>query len=165
MVEENLIIAINNCDKIDQFAFQFRFLSNFYEAPEFDFSIEYEGLTYKNIEAAYQAQKTNDRTIKERFTEMNGHKAKKLGKKIEKGDEHSYFRKDWNDETKLKVMYDLLKIKFRNKNLKEMLLATGDKEIIEGNSWGDIFWGVCDGIGENHLGKLLMKVREELKKE
>ena len=44
----------------------------------------------------------------------------------------------------------------------EMLLATDDMEIIEGNVWGDTFWGVCDGKGENNLGKVLMEVRQHL---
>jgi hypothetical protein len=47
--------------------------------------------------------------------------------------------------------------------LKQLLLATGDKELIEGNTWGDTFWGVCNGIGQNHLGKILMAKRTELK--
>jgi predicted NAD-dependent protein-ADP-ribosyltransferase YbiA (DUF1768 family) len=49
--------------------------------------------------------------------------------------------------------------------MREMLLLTGDCELVEGNTWGDKFWGVCDGEGENHLGKLLMKIRAELAKE
>jgi len=48
----------------------------------------------------------------------------------------------------------------RNDRLREQLLMTGDKVLIEANSWGDVYWGVCDGVGENHLGKILMKTRE-----
>ena len=44
------------------------------------------------------------------------------------------------------------------------LINTGDAILIEGNTWGDTYWGVCDGVGENRLGKLLMEVREECKK-
>ena len=43
-----------------------------------------------------------------------------------------------------------------------LLLATGDAKIVEGNTWGDVFWGVCNGVGENHLGEILMKVRQDL---
>lgn len=43
-----------------------------------------------------------------------------------------------------------------------MLINTGDAELIEGNSWGDTFWGECNGIGENNLGKILMKIRKEI---
>ena len=42
------------------------------------------------------------------------------------------------------------------------LLTTGDAKIVEGNTWGDTFWGVCGGVGENHLGKVLMRIRAEL---
>lgn len=45
-----------------------------------------------------------------------------------------------------------------------MLLKTGDEELVEGNTWGDTFWGVCKGKGRNELGKILMKVREEFRK-
>ena len=55
-----------------------------------------------------------------------------------------------------------LRYKFSNPDLKEKLLATGNEELVEGNWWGDQYWGICDGIGKNKLGKLLMKVRKEL---
>ena len=45
------------------------------------------------------------------------------------------------------------------------IVDTEDMELIEGNSWGDTFWGVCDGVGENNLGKVLMRVRDRLNKE
>ena len=70
----------------------------------------------------------------------------------------------WSIEKKLVVMEELLTIKFGGKEpfLTRALLATGDADIIEGNSWNDTFWGVCNNSGENHLGRLLVKVREEL---
>lgn len=58
-------------------------------------------------------------------------------------------------------MYGLLIEKFYDPDLNAKLQETGDAELIEGNYWGDRFWGVCDGVGENHLGKLLMRVRSE----
>lgn len=45
---------------------------------------------------------------------------------------------------------------------RDQLLATGGVELIEGNDWGDAFWGVCGGYGQNWLGVLLMLVRSEL---
>ena len=60
-------------------------------------------------------------------------------------------------------MEDFLRQKFTDSDLKEKLLATGDAELIEGNHWGDVIWGVCNGIGENNLGKLLMNIRNDLK--
>lgn len=60
-------------------------------------------------------------------------------------------------------MEDIVRDKFtRNEDLKAMLLATGDEGLIEGNWWGDTFWGECKGQGENHLGRILMKIRREL---
>jgi len=60
-------------------------------------------------------------------------------------------------------MFDLLCQKFYNDpRLKELLRATGDAELVEGNWWGDTFFGVCKGTGENHLGKMLMQVREQI---
>ena len=60
-------------------------------------------------------------------------------------------------------MYEICKIKFTtNPNLAKRLLDTGDEELIEGNDWNDIFWGVCNGKGENNLGKILMRIRNEL---
>jgi predicted NAD-dependent protein-ADP-ribosyltransferase YbiA (DUF1768 family) len=49
-------------------------------------------------------------------------------------------------------MKELLKIKFENFELCKKLLATGEEELVEGNYWNDTYWGVCKGIGENHLG-------------
>ena len=61
------------------------------------------------------------------------------------------------------VMYEICKAKFRqNPDLAERLISTSDFELIEGNNWGDHIWGVCDGYGENRLGKILMRIREEL---
>lgn len=61
---------------------------------------------------------------------------------------------------KLSVMRDLLIQKFTHDDLKALLVATGDARLVEGNSWGDRYWGMCDGTGSNHLGQLLMEVRE-----
>lgn len=75
-------------------------------------------------------------------------------------------RADWDDARnyRLVVMEQLLREKFSDKNpeLKQKLIDTYDAELIEGNTWNDTFWGVCGGIGKNHLGKLLMKIRRDL---
>jgi len=61
-------------------------------------------------------------------------------------------------------METLLRDKFtRHADLRILLLDTGDRELVEGNTWDDRFWGVCEGVGENHLGRLLMKIRAELR--
>jgi len=129
------------------------FLSNFYES-----SIELDAVVYRNAEAAYQAMKSNDSLVRVKFINLNGASAKALGKRIE-------LRKDWND-IKLDMMYKIVKNKFmQNSTITKLLIDTNDKVIIEGNTWGDIYWGICNGIGENNLGKILMKVREEMKYE
>jgi predicted NAD-dependent protein-ADP-ribosyltransferase YbiA (DUF1768 family) len=59
-------------------------------------------------------------------------------------------------------MEDLSRQKFSHPELRQKLLDTGSCTLVEGNTWGDTFWGVCDGVGENHLGKLLMTIRADL---
>jgi predicted NAD-dependent protein-ADP-ribosyltransferase YbiA (DUF1768 family) len=74
-------------------------------------------------------------------------------------------RPDW-DDTKINTMLTLLRQKFAlGSELAKKLLDTGNRDLVEGNTWGDTFWGVCKGQGENMLGKLLMQVRAELRGE
>jgi ribA/ribD-fused uncharacterized protein len=68
---------------------------------------------------------------------------------------------DWED-LKIVIMRELLFLKFALPSLRASLLETGDADLIEGNTWGDTFWGVCRGRGQNWLGKLLMEVRAEI---
>jgi ribA/ribD-fused uncharacterized protein len=127
------------------------FLSNFYEN-----GVRYEGLWYRNAESAFQASKCKDKIDRVKFQNLTGAQAKALGKTV-------VLRDDWND-VKVRVMYEILCAKFESTEiLRIWLLETGDQEIIEGNSWGDTFWGVCNGKGQNQLGKLLMGIREEYK--
>lgn len=87
---------------------------------------------------------------------LNPSQAKKKGRSVS-------LRPDW-EEIKINVMYEICKAKFtQNENLKRSLLNTGNTELIEGNNWGDKIWGQVNGVGENNLGKILMKIREELK--
>lgn len=67
-------------------------------------------------------------------------------------------RPDWN-KVKKRIMANILDIKFSDPVLRQLLDDTGDAEIIEGNSWGDTYWGVCRGVGQNNLGKILMNIR------
>ena len=135
---------------IDSFRGEHDYLSNFYSCP-----VEYDGLTYQNTEAAFQAAKCVDRNEREKFVSLSPGQAKKLGRKVD-------LREDW-ETVKIDVMRDVLKSKLSlNSELREKLIATGDVELIEGNHWNDRFWGVCRGKGQNHLGKLLMELREIL---
>ncbi|CAL6029665.1 NADAR_family protein [Hexamita inflata] len=133
---------------IDRFEGEYFFLSNFFESP-----ITYKNFTYQTVEAAFQAQK--EPGTEEKFAAMKPGKAKREGLKVN-------LRSDW-EAVKVQIMKDLLVLKFQNEALKQKLLLTELKEIVEGNNWGDCYWGVCEGKGQNVLGKLLMEVRQELK--
>lgn len=132
---------------------QYRFLSNFYEAK-----VEYGGFTYGSNEAAFQAQKCMTEEEKAQFMEYSPGKSKGVGRRVQ-------LRPDW-EQVKVGVMEEIVRSKFtQHPELAAKLLATGDKVLVEGNHWGDTCWGVDTrtGQGENLLGKILMKVREELK--
>lgn len=123
----------------------YRFLSNFFERGFY-----YEGLHYQNSEAAFQAQK--DPARRDEFLFLAPAEAKALGREVR-------LRPDWED-VKVEVMRGVLKAKFdQNPDLKERLLATGDRILVEGNTWGDTTWGRCNGKGTNYLGRLLMGLR------
>ena len=134
---------------IDAFRGKYYFLSNFFSAK-----VQYEGLVFENNEAAFQAQK--DLSQRDRFCRLPPNEAKRLGRKVS-------LRKDW-EHVKDRIMYEIVFNKFsQNLFLKEKLLATNNEELIEGNNWHDTYWGVCNSEGKNMLGKILMRVREELK--
>ena len=136
--------------KIDRFRDEYDFWSNFYPIE-----IEYKGLIYPSLEHAYQADKTNDiKTKQEIINTKSPGLSKKMGRKVK-------MRSDFNA---ILTMFELLTIKFNNPKMRELLLSTGDAILVEGNDWNDTFWGVCNGKGKNVLGKLLMKVRNNLTK-
>jgi ribA/ribD-fused uncharacterized protein len=137
--------------KIERFNGDFEFLSNMYPCD-----IEYEGVSFNSVEQAYQYHKTTSPKEKMNILRCNQpKKTKVLAKKFK------YVREDWL-KFRLGLMYRLLKLKFEIPELREALLLTNGYELVEGNWWGDHYWGVCDGVGENNLGKLLMKVRDEV---
>ncbi len=138
-------------NEVSSFRGPYRFLSNFYPAP-----VEFEGQRYPTVEHAYQAAKTPDAALRKRIREArNAGTAKMLGQRVP-------LRKDW-ERVKLDVMLDLLRKKFCRPSLSDLLLATEDLRLVEGNTWNDRFWGAVDGKGKNHLGRLLMQVRDELR--
>lgn len=135
---------------IERFSGPHAFLSNFYESP-----LYYDGRLWLTVEHAFQAKKTPFAEEKDMIQrcETPG-RAKKLGRKVR-------LRDNW-DEIKIGVMLHLLQLKFMDPAFAEMLLQTGKAQLIEGNTWGDRFWGVCGDEGENWLGRLLMVVRQQL---
>ena len=136
---------------IDYFRGEYEFLSNFYLCD-----VEYDGLVYKSSEAAFQSAKTLDKVKRLDFLLMSPSKSKKEGKYLD-------LREDW-EEVKAEIMLDVIWNKFMgNIDLARKLLATGDAELVEGNTWGDTYWGVCKGRGKNVLGEILMIVREDIR--
>jgi len=137
---------------INSFTGEHRFLSNFWPVEvEMDFAI------YPSVEHAYQAAKTfrpDTRMIFQDFSLTAGD-AKRLARKI-------VIRPDWED-SKLAVMTMLVSQKFMfHPELGAKLCATRGRDLIEGNTWNDTFWGVCNGFGKNHLGEILMEIRATL---
>lgn len=140
---------------IESFFGGYRFLSNFYPAR-----VVYRGLTFSSSEAAYQAEKCIEEHDRLAFTQYEASEAKRQGQQIA-------VRSDW-EQIKYHVMLDIVTEKFRqNPDLAERLLATGDAPLYEGNDWGDTYWGIDIDTkeGQNHLGKILMHVRSELRQE
>ena len=128
------------------------FLSNMSEYP-----VVYEGLLYRNSEAAYQAAKFINPKTKALFLDLDGFEAKKLGKSRD-----FTMRKDW-EEVKYDIMYKIVLAKFKqNVDALRRLLATGHLEIIEGNP-SKYTPTKGDWIGKNTLGKIHMRVRKELR--
>lgn len=153
--ETKQILEIKSPDVIDEFREAYGFLSNYHIC-----NLDYEGNNYCCAESAFQAMKENNPAERGNYSHLYPSEAKKKGHACN-------LRSDW-EEVKLDIMYDILKVKFSDKELKERLLLTGDKELIEGNNWHDNFWGNCvckkcrSIEGKNMLGKLLMKLRSEL---
>ena len=114
---------------IDSFRGEFHWLSNFYNCP-----VPFEGLTFSNTEAAFQAAKTLDMEEREKFVGLSPLIAKRKGKRVK-------LRSDW-EAVKIVVMRNVLRCKFsQNPELKQKLLDTGDSKLEEGNNHGDRIWG------------------------
>lgn len=138
---------------IDKFSGKYKFLCNFYRHP-----LEMNGKTYPTLEHAYQAVKSRDPVTQDSIRKCpTPLAAKRLG-------HHIRLREDW-EESKVDVMEILLRTKFQDPDLQKRLLDTYPHTLIEGNWWGDTFWGMKNGKGQNHLGNLLMKIRGELRED
>lgn len=136
---------------------EFRFLSNFYMS-EF---LDPEGNSWRSVEHYYQAWKSLDPNVRALIAGApDCRTAKKLGndKRVLELTEDWPIRKDV-------VMLDAVRMKFgQSPELTEMLLATDGFDLVEYAPWGDTYWGVDKNYeGQNKLGKILMRVRQELK--
>lgn len=132
---------------INNFSGQYRFLSNFSPAM-----VALDGVQYISVEHAYQAAKSFDAHYRMSIARCpTPTDARRLGRTVP-------LRSDWSD-VKLAVMEHLLRQKFAQPFFHSKLMATGTAKLIEGNYWHDTFWGVCNGVGTNHLGRLLMLIR------
>ena len=142
---------------IDSFSGQYRWLSNFYPCV-----VYLNGLMFYSVENAYQAAKTNDRVDQIAVTRMTPAGAKRYCRALPRPE-------DW-DERKEKVMLYLLRQKFLDRSdafFLRKLQRTGDARLIEGNTWGDTYWGCVRNAageweGKNRLGQMLMQVRGEI---
>lgn len=152
---------------ITSFSGMYSFLSNFHPA-----TVEMDGVEYPSVEHAFQAAKFLPDSVwstvqgkpllwreKVRLSVTPG-QAKKVGR-------GGPLREGWND-MRVEVMLELIRWKFGiHDDLQEKLLQTRDRELIEGNTWDDTFWGCVKvgerWVGENWLGILLMQIREELR--
>lgn len=147
--------------RIDMFKDGYDFLSNFHEKQMW-----YKNILWESSEHAYQAEKSTDEDEREdiRCAATPGE-----AKRMCKPGKLKFFRSDW-DTVKTQIMEDIVRAKFEDPDLRKQLLDTKDFELIEGNWWHDNYWGNCTcgrpscaKVGENHLGKILMKVRNDIR--
>jgi len=137
--------------KIESFNGNHRFLSNFYPAP-----VTRGMFMFPTVENAYQAAKWQSIFTKD-FVHLSPGGAKRRSDELCK----LVTLEHW-DDYKVGVMQALLLKKFHvNTYNAHLLNLTGDAELIEGNTWNDTFWGVCNGVGENRLGLMLMDIRQK----
>ncbi len=148
---------MNGLDNEKQIFFyeqEFYIFSNFSS-----FKLDWKGYDWMTSEHAYHSEKFGDKDILEKLkATRSAHDAMKLAYS-----NRDKYRKDW-DEIKLKVMKDILRAKVeQHPYVKKKLLESGNKELIE-NSWRDSYWGWGENQkGENHLGKLWMEIRDEIR--
>jgi ribA/ribD-fused uncharacterized protein len=148
---------------IQRFEHEYRFLSNFWPGE-----VVLGGLPFPTAEHAYQASKSRELYVRAQVADLpSPGGAKRFGQKIE-------LRPDW-ERVKKQVMLTVVVAKFtQHRDLADLLVATGTRRLVEGNTWHDNYWGSCccakcaeadrqeywADRGLNYLGKMLMTVRD-----
>lgn len=138
---------------ISSFSGKNAFLSNFYPIE-----VTINGITYPTAEHAYVAQKSISISERINISEIKTPgEAKKYGRKMS-------LHPMWN-KIRIPAMQAVLSAKFQDPEMLDRLLKTENQTLVEGNTWGDRFWGAVyedgDWTGENNLGVLLMYLRQE----
>lgn len=136
-------------DSIQGFTGQWAFLSNLYPSP-----VEWNNFLFPCVENAFQAAKTDDSEQWRHLAQLPPDEAAVFGRSL-------ILRPGW-DAQRLAVMTALLELKFEIPALRRHLLATAPRELVNQNWWGDRYWGRVKDQGENHLGRLLMQLRDRL---
>jgi ribA/ribD-fused uncharacterized protein len=160
--------------------FKDTFLSNFHIVP-----IAGRGNLFASVEHAYQSEKFDSKALRQMPAFLWNEIEQLIGrvitvpelfvtksksgsiKKVANLLSANYLRRDNWDERRVNIMVELLVAKFTDPEMRRKLLHTRDDYLIEGNDWGDTFWGACyeNGrmVGRNILGLILMNIRDKLK--
>ena len=147
---------------IGSFSGDLEFLSNMYKIPIYFNESKYDNFqpdfkVYPSSENLYQALKCKYIKDRELFQNVDPYKSKRIGKTIE-------IRYGW-DNVRLEAMQLAIDLKFKNIELAEKLINLPDDKIIEFNNWGDRFFGICNGEGLDHLGKILRAKKQQIIKD
>ena len=147
---------------IGSFSGDLEFLSNMYKIPIYFNESKYDNFQpdfkiYPSSENLYQALKCKYIKDRELFQNVDPYKSKRIGRSIE-------IRSDW-DNVRLEAMQVAIDLKFKNIELAEKLIDLPDDKIIEFNNWGDRFFGICNGEGLDHLGKILRAKKQQIIKD
>jgi ribA/ribD-fused uncharacterized protein len=154
--ERNAILLLNQQkqSRIDSFKGYFEFLSNNFLSPVYN-----EGILFPSVSHAFQACRTTDETTKKAI--LNAESLLIVGKIARRIEDPE----DWNLK-RLVIMEKLIRDKFRrSKELLEKLKATNPRELImtyEEESPANLFWGCVKERGQNQLGRIIMKIRNDI---
>jgi len=131
---------------------RYSFLSNMCSLGQ---TVKIGDIVVRTTENYYQAMKSSNPAIRDFIAQLNPYEAKRIARETKQ-------KEDFNNN-KLTIMKDAIEVKFNLPVFKFLLLATNNTKIVEDNYWNDTYWGVCEGVGENNLGKLIMEKRDSLK--